>query len=685
MDKRYAFVTYVILCLAIIASISVVAVEGAYVEVVEVLWGTPSDPWIATPGDKDARLSITIQNMRIPDKLESDFVMCGITATLRGYPFKEYPFRSVTESDEAMSYYAGSLPFGSAITMQFRLNIDEHVEPGVYDAILAVNYYKCGTWDTPRYTISIPIKIKVWQLPALDVIDVSWESDGLKASAGPGSRGMSLAITLHNPSQNLMSDVVGRLMLSWPFTNATGGSEARAFISGTVQPNSPLTLRFNVNVAEDAVLGTYTALLQLEYYNHWGTKKTQVIQIPVVLEGKGELFIYMEHPTSSPGSTISPRVSLINNGTAPFSSLEIKFSPSTQQITVLSGEIFKTPYLPAGEKLELSPLLQVSPITSEGTYPISLTISYKDIKGNLYTETRNLIVTIIEKSTKGLAVWVEGNPLRIGMKNEALVKIQNLNDEPIPSLKASLDVSGLPISVLSNTTSEFFDNLNPGDVATIKFVLIVSPSAQETIYQAKLNVEYRNSYGMRKEETLPLSFIAKGTIDLTFKSLEISKERFSAGDTIDIVGEILNRGGTTAKVSDVSVFAGKPFVITSLSNYYIGDIDPYATVSFSVSLDVAKDASPGAYNISLVVTYQDSYGELHKITSPINIRVVEGQQLPVTTLITRPMTQQTSPLAGLGYILPIVFVVVIVVQAVLLIRYRKKLSMLKKGKDLEAS
>lgn len=677
MNKAVTAVCLIVM-LAFTISLAAIPARAGYLEAVGVVWGTAEEPLLATPGDKDAKLTVTLQNLRTPDKGEADFVMCGIVATLKGYPFKEYPFRDVSEHEEAMAYFSDSLSFGKTATFQFRLNIDENAKPGVYDAVLTVSYFKCGVQDSTQYTLytySMPIRVKVWPPPDLNIVDVSWEDgSGRVISAGPGSNGLTLSITIHNPPQNYMYDVKGTLLLAYPFIDPANLGTANASISGTVQPNQAFTLKFTLNVEKGAKVGVYSLPLMLEYYNHWGTRKSQMVYVTVPLEGKEELSVDVDQPRTYPGSLVKPKISLRNSGTAPIFDVEVRLSSGAQQLSVISGDLFKIPVVLPNQTVDLSPSVYITPTASTGVYQATLSITYKDIKGNACTDEHTLSIMVLDRVMGGVKARIEGNPVTTRQPNNVSIVILNANEGPITSVKASLDTSGLPISVISGDVPALLDRIDEGKEARLKTVVYVSPSATEGIHYAKLNVAYLDSYGILREESLPIPFVVKGIIDLNFKSLEIAKATFTPGETVDITGEVINSGTTTARMAEVSLRADRPLTTTSLSTYYIGDIDPYSTVSFSVSLDVSRDARPGTYKPELVISYVDSFGQRYSVVKPIDVRVVEGQTFTTLSPTRAAQTGGAGISPGqLTLYASIALAAIVVLLAFLLVRARREL------------
>jgi len=177
------------------------------------------------------------------------------------------------------------------------------------------------------------------------------------------------------------------------------------------------------------------------------------------------------------------------------------------------------------------------------------------------------------------------------------------------------------------------------------------------------------------EVSIPI--IIKPDLKFEFGEVTLSSTSVVAGESIDISGDVYNRGLSTGKLCEIKVKASPPLIETLDSIYYVGDISGLSKASFSVSIDVVGNAKPGKYTANLVISCSDVFGDLTEYSKTFEIEVT---QRAVSMFTTPTVQRQAATQGGLQQfsilqnpiLISLIIAIVAVAAVVILLRRRKK-------------
>lgn len=639
--RKAVFSTLVLVLLAplfaSLATIGSVNADGSGIEILDYYWGQAGEEWAAIPGDRNVKLTMVIQN-------KEDTTICGLRAKITGIDsWSPFPFRGKDGGQSIASYYPGSMRVGEAGSIEFDVSIVPDAEPGEYQVYVYFEYLNCEDPDYPTLSSRSTVSLKVWRLPEIKVLDTRWvDQDGSPTQVGPGSYAKFLQVTLYVPRFYSISNVKAVLHLSKYFTNLTGGSLVEEFSHERAVGGQPLAIRFGLNVREDAPIGVHRLKLSLRYYDRWLSEVEQEIDVPVKVSGVGELDIGYQGVLMSAGSSKVAEVTLRNEGTAPIYSVKSRIV-AEMGLIVLAETTKEVDVLLPGESTVLRPLVFAPPTLAEGSYTLTLTVTYVDSSGVKRTETRGIGVYVRPHPEMGLTAYVLGDQLTASRTAKVRIVLKNLYDSKVTEVRTLLSFRGVPIVAAEGDQTAYFPEIRPGESVEIPVDLLVSPRAEETVYEGSMTVYYRDPLGQPRTTTLSIPLVVKGLIELSFKEVQVGPSTAYPGSTVDVLGEILNRGTATARLTTVKLILEDPMIPTQYSSYYIGDVSPYSTSSFTLSFRVSDDAKPGTYRVKIVAEAENTFGDKIESSSVIELQVAERPMFE-----SRPPagSQQTSPSAA---------------------------------------
>ncbi|MEM2068677.1 MAG: COG1361 S-layer family protein [Nitrososphaerota archaeon] len=633
------------------------------IEILDYYWGRAGEEWAVIPGDDNAKLTLIIKN-------NDDTTICGLKATIfekdKNIP---YPFRDKDGRTTILGYHEGYIRVGEVRSIEFDVSVIPEAKPGYYDVNVYFTYMDCEDPDYPELSTRASIKLKVWDYPEIKVIDSNWVTqDGLPTYAGPGDYAKFLTLTLYLPRYYSASNIKGILYLSRSFTNLTGGRIAESFYTGQVLGGQVFSLKFGLNIAEDALIGVHTLSLSLRYYNRWLKEVSQEIQVPVKVSGSGDLDVNLQGMLISAGSLENAEIVIKNKGSAPIYSVKSRVTAEGGLI-ILSEITKEVNILTPGQSVTFKPLIFAPPTLPEGSYALTLTINYLDSSGIQKSEVRGIGVYVRRTPEVGLTSFVEGEPLITSRSSKINIVLKNLYDGPVTEVKTLISLKGLPAVIIAGEQNAYIHEMKPGEEVRIPLELLVSPKADETVYEGSITISYRDPYGQPRTDSLSLPLIVKGLIKLSFRQLQLGVSKTYPGGLVDILGEVLNSGTTTARLTNVKLILEEPLTPTQYSTYYIGDVSPYSTSSFTLSLRVSDNAKPGTYNVKVVVEAENSYGDKIEASGYLDINV--GEKPPESTSSPKP-SEQSFALANQQVLLVVLAMVALGVITYVALRRRKK-------------
>jgi hypothetical protein len=610
--------------------------ETGNIEIIDVHWGESGKEWAAVPGDK-ATLVVGFRSLIEDEKI------CGLKVVLWPIdPNRPFPFTS-PKGGNITTYTDQQISFGDKAEITFDVKIKEDAAPGTYEAYLYFFYYDCGDPEIPLIMRLQKISIEVWPLPEFRVIDVSWLSnEGVQVHAMAGDVNRMLSVTFAVPKHYEISDMAATLYLDEHFTNLTGGREVKASYTGLVSEGEYFALKFPLNVNNDTSPGTYNLKLVMKYYDKWLVLQSQEVLIPVTVSGGGKLDLSIEPPALSIGSASNMKVKIANIGDAPIYSL--KLTLSSESLVVADGEV-DVGELGPKEALNL-PFSTWAPATlSEGTYSISVQAEYIDSNG--VKQTLSKIIKIYVKSQPALSIsgYIKSPEIVLGESGELAIVVENNYDSPIRDVSIRMSLEGTAL-VSSRDAFFFFDEIPDKGSVELKIPVMASPSASTGTSYVKLSVTYRSPSGGLRTDEISLPVIVKPDVRLEIASFTLSSTSVAPGESIDISGDIYNRGLSAGKLCEVRVEASSPLIVTEDSRDYIGDISSLSKASFTVTMDVANNARPGRYSGAIIISCSDVFGNLYQISKPFEVQVTSGLTFPSLTYGTTGTIQRWNMTQG---------------------------------------
>jgi hypothetical protein len=631
--------------------------------VVDAVWGTPSSPEKAIPGDENIQLSLVVANI-------GNKPICTLEAQITpAYPGTALPFESWDESDRIRAYMMQQIPPGSMTVLSFRLNVFKDTVPGRYPASARLLYRECtSTQDTlPTAQTTDFFTVQIWAPPVTNFLEARWFVDGAERPVGPGTGVAVLKVSIEAPKDTSISNIEGRLSLPEGFRPAGGQQSLSAVYQGVVTAGGTFSLSYPLLVSDQLKPGTYTFELTLRFRNKYGTHITNTIIFPSEVFGREELAIESSSETVIKGGLGYLPLKVLNKGTASAYNLnlEVRADKSGIQLLETSSELG---VLSPGQEVNVRLPVYVERLAETGLYTVTATLSYRDGLGNLRSKQFKISLNVADEFRQGLAVEAGMKYVAASAETPLELSFTNRNPYPISDVKITLSTTSSQVSILEGPTSINLKTLGPGESHKIRLTILSAPAAADGISLIKASVEYRDKTSALVVENFDVPVAVRADLNLQFKGLRLSPAKVRPGEVVDLAGDVVNLGTGVARSVSVEVVGDPPFQPFGDTLSFVGLVNPSQVSAFTINFRVAEDARPGRYNVKVKATYRNGFGESFVKEEVLSYEVLPAQAVATNTVRTTAAAQGSV----LQTFAPYLLVAALAVIAVATVRRRKK-------------
>jgi hypothetical protein len=631
--------------------------------VVDAVWGTPSSPEKAIPGDENIQLSLVVANI-------GNKPICTLEAQITpAYPGTALPFESWDGSDRIRAYMMQQIPPGSMTVLSFRLNVLKDTVPGRYPASVRLLYRECtSTQDTlPTAQTTDFFTVQIWAPPVTNFLEARWFVDGAERPVGPGTGVAVLKVSIEAPKDTSISNIEGRLSLPEGFRPAGGQQSLSAVYQGVVTAGGTFSLSYPLLVSEQLKPGTYTFELTLRFRNKYGTHITNTIIFPAEVLGREDLAIESSSETVIKGGLGYLPVKVLNKGTASAYNLnlEVRADKAGIQLLETSSELG---VLSPGQEVNVRLPVYVERLAETGLYTVTATLSYRDGLGNLRSKQFKISLNVADEFRPGLAVEAGMKYVAASAETPLELSFTNRNPYPISDVKITISTTSSQVSILEGPTSINLKTLGPGESHKIRLTILSAPAAADSISLIKASVEYRDKTSALVVENFDVPVAVRADLNLQFKGLRLSPAKVRPGEVVDLAGDVVNLGTGVARSVSVEVVGDPPFQPFGDTVSFVGLVNPSQVSAFTINFRVAEDARPGRYNVKVKATYRNGFGESFVKEEVLSYEVLPAQAVATNTVRTTAAAQGSV----LQTFAPYLLVAALAVIAVATVRRRKK-------------
>lgn len=287
-----------------------------------------------------------------------------------------------------------------------------------------------------------------------------------------------------------------------------------------------------------------------------------------------------------------------------------------------------------------------------GNYPVELTVTAWDFKGNKIEKTITIYVTVSDGRNRDAETFTLPEPetspsfapkiliedytfskeqVVPGDEVDVTIRLKNTGTSGIRNLTVAFDVPAQYFNLLSKTDSVWIDSIPAGGTKEVSFTCEVRTDVPWGQYDLNLNYDYADSKGSTYAGEGTVKLMIGQVVRLEFDELNIASS-IRVGDVAQAHLHVMNLGKGTVYNIRARIEADG---ISPEETLFIGNLDAGKTAEGTVKVQasglVQGNSVYGKTQGSVTILYEDASGKEYEetmeffttITSPFS-----GQELP---------------------------------------------------------
>lgn len=637
-------------------------------------WGTTTSTVQAGPGDQDVPLTMTLQYLYSYPSVSTEFEIAlpnGITSTSSS--------RTGQDVSNATAYYVNKLDQGQIFQITLYLDLANDTSLGQYKLSSTIFWYAILSNSTSQPEVYLQQDLSL-------VVSLNGDSNlqySTNDTALTPDKINDVSLTLTNSGSGNVTDITTTVSDSSPTASILNELPSDLNLGA----DSNLTEMLEVFVPQSAagsILALNLATTYLDpYQNQQSTTQSLGFFVSSVAS-TSTLTFALNQTSLVPGGINNLTITLTNNGDSTLSNISTVISvPSitSAESALPDLSIVSSPAtissLAAGASVSLSLSVFVS-ASAAGT-PVTLSVSSTYVNptglGESYSNSYGLYVSnLTTGSSPVITVSEIGDLVTTGVPSQVAILVNNTGLQPIFDPSFSLTTTS-PLFVSANSTYTMTGaRINPGAGVVLESTISSGPDATIGVYGGSLTVSYTNEYGVASSQTVNVSFTLLGKIDFVVQGEVIAQ---SSNDNLTISGTLLNEGTVSAYYATAVGYVQGSSPNNNLETY-VGEVDVNTPVPFTVTVPYTAGSSSTTVNVTLAITYQDSFGRNSTYVSSAPATLLSAAQLSQQNS-GNPTTTKTGAKVSGGLIF-IVLILVIIILIVAIVAMRRSGNKSKKSK-----
>lgn len=399
---------------------------------------------------------------------------------------------------------------------------------------------------------------------------------------------------------------------------------------------------FKMRVAPAAESKVYPIGVKIDYSSQTGMSgsASDTIYVKIVNDNQSPMLklmgIQLENDQLESGECKTVELKIKNDGELMARNIDIKLAGFTanglrldQPLDTYSLEEFK------GKEFKYIPFkIYADPSMESGSYPLDLTMKYKDEYSKDYSREAKVYITVEGAGSEGQNKKAspklivddysyggdytqagEAFPLQLSFLNTSQGK-------DINNIKISLSFEENIFSPVNNSNSFFIDNIPAS--SSVQRIVILKPKvdAANKNYNITVDIDYEDIKGTNYtgKELIGIPVIQE--VKLLVSEIEMPADSF-AGSPVAISIEYYNTGRSL--IRNLMIHTEGDFRIKD-GNVYTGNLESGKSDYYDATVTPEKE---GKLSGKIVFDYDDDIGKHYQIEKPFEIRVMKAQAPPM--------------------------------------------------------
>ncbi|MDD2620282.1 MAG: hypothetical protein PHC92_06405 [Syntrophomonadaceae bacterium] len=446
---------------------------------------------------------------------------------------------------------------------------------------------------------------------------------------------------LHNgEAKNINVSLVVSDVDKFPFE--LGKMSLQTSMSSIGGNSSGNAIFFKMKAAPTAESKIYPLGVKIDYSSQTGMSgsASDTIYVKIVNDNKIPLLklmgIQLENDQLDSGESKTVELKIMNDGELTARNIEVKLAGFTANGLRLDQPL-DTFYLKEfkGREFKFAPFkIYADPSMESGTYPLDLSMKYKDESNKDYSKEAKVFITVEgtgpegqnKKATPKLIIdnySYAGEYVRAGVVFPLQISFLNTSQgKDINNIKISLSFEENMFSPVNNSNSFFVDNIPAG--SSVQRIIRLKPKvdAANKNYNITVDIEYEDSKGTKYTGKELIGIPVTQEIKLLASEIEMPTEAF-AGAPLAISVDYYNTGRSL--IRNLMIHTEGNFKVKD-GNVYIGNLESGKSDYYDVTITPEQE---GKITGKIIFDYDDDIGKHYKSEKSFDMQVMKQAAPPM--------------------------------------------------------
>jgi hypothetical protein len=307
--------------------------------------------------------------------------------------------------------------------------------------------------------------------------------------------------------------------------------------------------------------------------------------------------------TIEPGEKANLILTITNVGNDYARNLKLRIKPHT--FITPETNYYEIPTIGPTDSKQVVVPITISPIATEGTTALFFSMEYSEGTSVAIVKLENSVSISITKRTIVQVKSVNYSKELIQPGDTVMMKVEleNVGRGRIKDLTVSLRNFTLPFVPADTDTENYLGTLEPNQMKSTSFNLIINRNAKTLAYNVPITLTYYDESGLlhTEQKYVGMKIYGKPSFVVTIEKTE----KIYSGGKGEVTVSIANRGTANAELLMVTI--DSPLYVMP-KEIYVGSLEPDDIETISLDID-ATTVNIGRYPLNLKLTYKDPYNQ----------------------------------------------------------------------------
>jgi hypothetical protein len=295
---------------------------------------------------------------------------------------------------------------------------------------------------------------------------------------------------------------------------------------GDLASGNNISVQLPIIASASVQPGVQSIPLLLSYQDPLGAAQQELITVSPVRVAKSSVDFLLEANAEkniiSPGGKTTMLVNLTNIGNSDAYSARITLSSTSAYFTSLGSSERFFEKIPAGSKEQMEFDVGVNGTTPAGYYPVTVTVNYLDINGEMQTPIQKQIGVEVGDVPQ-ISITPSANPSPVAAGGVYMLSLQFSNIGNINIRALSVNASSESFEILSSSYS-YIGSLNLDDYSSVDYTIHSNNNLQPGNYPIHITMTFRDAYNTEHVVTqdVPIEIVPQSIVNLTEKPAGMS-------------------------------------------------------------------------------------------------------------------------------------------------------------------